>query len=388
MKLALVIERFDPAGGGAERNVAELAAHLSGRGHEVTVVTASVADDLDAAAFPWRIHAMGSRKPRTAARLLRFAAHARQHLTQAAYDASLSVTMTVPASVVQPLGGTVAETQRRNVAMRDGAARFGKAVAIALSPKQQALRRLESRTLASPLVHRFAALSRYAERQLVEAGVEPSRIVLIPNAVEVPRLTPEQRRVRREKVRAGLRLTNDITAFLFAAMNPRLKGFQPLLDALAVLRKQGRDAVLLAAGECSYPEHRMALRVGVRDMVRLVGLTGNMASLYCAADCTVLPTFYDPASRVVIESVAMGTPAITTRYNGAADWVELPGGRRCGRVIDDPRDVESLAAAMGEMTDPAARDACRRAAGSAAILSIEQHVDAVEALLREAAAGG
>ena len=34
--------------------------------------------------------------------------------------------------------------------------------------------------------------------------------------------------------------------------------------------------------------------------MRLIGPTRQMAELYCAADVTVLPTYYDPSSKVVI----------------------------------------------------------------------------------------
>ena len=40
MKLAMVIERFDPAAGGAERSTFQIAGELLSRGHDVTIITA------------------------------------------------------------------------------------------------------------------------------------------------------------------------------------------------------------------------------------------------------------------------------------------------------------------------------------------------------------
>ncbi len=54
----------------------------------------------------------------------------------------------------------------------------------------------------------------------------------------------------------------------------------------------------------------------------------------------VLPTFYDPSSRFILEAIAAGKPVITTRYNGAS---ELLTDYRHGRIIDEPENIEALA---------------------------------------------
>ena len=39
MRLALVIEKYDPQGGGAERSTRQIAMELVSRGHDVTVIS-------------------------------------------------------------------------------------------------------------------------------------------------------------------------------------------------------------------------------------------------------------------------------------------------------------------------------------------------------------
>jgi len=68
------------------------------------------------------------------------------------------------------------------------------------------------------------------------------------------------------------------------------------------------------------------------------------------------PTWYDPCSRVVLEALAVGLPAVTTRYNGAAEVMEV--GRH-GTVIDEPQDVAALAQALRTTLAPEVRAACR-----------------------------
>ena len=65
-------------------------------------------------------------------------------------------------------------------------------------------------------------------------------------------------------------------------------------------------------------------------------------------DVAVLPTFYDPSSRFVLEALVAAKPIITTRYNGAVD---LFVNNRHGRVLESPKDIAGLAEAIGYFTD-------------------------------------
>jgi glycosyltransferase involved in cell wall biosynthesis len=60
-------------------------------------------------------------------------------------------------------------------------------------------------------------------------------------------------------------------------------------------------------------------------------------------DVGILPTFYDPSSRFILETLAAGKPAITTRYNGAVD--HFTDGRH-GTVVDEPENIVALAEAI------------------------------------------
>jgi len=382
VKLAIIAEQFDPRGGGAERNAAELAEVFTGRGHAVTVLAGRAPRDL---AFDHaEVVACPRGTPDGAVGLLAFAHWASGEIERQGFDASLSLTMAVPATVVQPLGGTVRETLARNVALRDTrGARALKRVLLALSPKQQALLALERRTLNHPRVQSVAALSDYVVHQLqAHYSLPAGRISVIRNAVGTPELDDATRRGHREQVRRGLDLNDDQTVYLFSAMNPRLKGLPTLLRAMRRVKETQPDAVALLTGQITYREYDQAVRLGVAEHVRMIGPTQRMVELYCAADATVLPTFYDPASRVVLESLVLGTPAISTTYNGASELITPEGAAPRGRVIPDPADDAALAEAMLELADPATRDACRAATRDVAgEVSLQRHLDSLERLL-------
>ena len=78
---------------------------------------------------------------------------------------------------------------------------------------------------------------------------------------------------------------------------------------------------------------------------------GHLPSIQNAlsiSDVAVLPTFYDPCSRFILEGLAAGKPVITTKFNGATDFFV---NNRHGKVIDSPDDVSALAEAIGYFTD-------------------------------------
>jgi len=383
LKIAIVVESFNPHAGGLERSTSQIAQELVTRGHEVTLLAGGCRDTSCLPSVT--IQAMGRGKSSSVIRLLRFTRWARVKLADGGFDVSLSMTTAIAAQVIQPRGGTARETLDRNIAMRPTAiARLVKRLGLLLSPKHQVLLYLERQTLSDPGTVKVAAVSRYVTEQLQNHyGFSPDKIELIPNAAVMPPVSDDQRADWRKRIRDGFDISDDVPAYLFAAINPRLKGFEPLMRALAILKERGIPGVVLLAGDFWHGHNKRAAELGVRDRVRFVRHTKQIQALFAAADVTVHPTFYDPASKVVIESLLMGVPAISTSYNGASDLI----GSDRGRVIDDPADAVALADAMQALADPAERARCREAIaampGVSGGLTMSDHVDQLEALLRQ-----
>lgn len=386
MKIAVLTPRFDfTSGGGAERSAFQVCQELAARGHEVQVITGwcppgTIVTQMQV--IPWRRH----KKPRSGVDVIRFSNWAVRQMAGSQYDTTLSFSTTVPAAVIQPRAGMLRENIDRTVALRrHSVARVFKRLNVLLSPRQQALLYLERRTIVHPMVKRFIAISRYVAEQFKQHyHVDPSRITLIRNGAMMPELSPSRRRALRERVRDQWNIPKDETVYLFAAFNPRLKGIEPLLHAARRIKQQGVPFVLMLAGQFENAQRRLAVKFGLRDHLRQVGTTNEMASLYCAADVTVMPSYYDAASKVVIESLIMGVPAISSAYNGASDWLQADDGRRRGRLVREPNDVAALAMAMVELADPQERARCAEATmGIERELSMGRHVDELEQVLSQ-----
>jgi UDP-glucose:(heptosyl)LPS alpha-1,3-glucosyltransferase len=145
------------------------------------------------------------------------------------------------------------------------------------------------------------------------------------------------------------------------AHNFRLKGVRRWMEALALLgssRAQGLRALVIGKGDTP-AWHRLASRLGVDGRLTFIGATDRVPAFLHAADVLVHPTYYDPCSRVVLEGLLAGLPCITTRWDGAAEVIH--NGEN-GFVLDDPWDVQALAATVERLRDAE----LRRSVGEAA----------------------
>ena len=216
-----------------------------------------------------------------------------------------------------------------------------------------------------------------AEHLLAEhAGVDPSRVVVIPRGVDFTRFSPERVSADRvEAVRAswGLAPGDVRPVALLAARLTAWKGQRLLIDALARLQALGRsdDLVLVLAGDnqgrAAYTEslHTAAREAGLQAQVRLVGHCADMPAAYLAADFACAPSL-DPEAfgRTAVEPQAMGRPVLAADHGAVRETVE--DGVTGWRVA--PGDVEAWAAALARMLDtPPERRAAMGAAGRARV---------------------
>ncbi len=139
-----------------------------------------------------------------------------------------------------------------------------------------------------------------------------------------------------------------------------------LIDAVAILKDRGIDCNLLIAGpgENDYLGGltRRAGERGVADRTRLLGMVvgRRKLSLYQLADVFALPSPQESFGLVLVEAMACGTPAISTRTIDI--WPELTASRAA--VLTD-RTPEAFAGAIERVLgDRAFREALVESAGA------------------------
>ncbi len=219
--------------------------------------------------------------------------------------------------------------------------------------------------------------------------VDPDNLRVLSIAPLPERFDEHDRPRRRHEARSRWELHPHRPTALFAGMNYRLKGLEPLLHALHRLGEKAPTLLVTGASATSGCA-RLARRLGLADRVRFAGYCPDMRDAYFAADLLVHPTFYDPCSNVVLEALACGLPVITTRNNGASEFLRPTGEKGIcaeGLLLDNPHNHARLAWCLEQLLDPARRSACARAARhTAAEWTFEHHYRGLLAILNEAAA--
>lgn len=230
---------------------------------------------------------------------------------------------------------------------------------------------------------RVIANSEGVRRELVGlAGVEPEKIQILHNFIDVEKFHPPDAEERRAaRARWGLR--DDELALLLPGRIGLQKHQLGLAFALARLKRAGRLPprlrVLLAGRNrdkmYSFVLPRVLRALGLDGIVTFLGPVNEMVSLYHAADALVMPSLYEGLPNAVLESHASGLPAVVSH---AANIDQLILDGRTGFEVPT-FDSEALAEALGRLF--ALTDAERRAMGArgrvhiAAKFSIDRVLD-------------
>jgi len=354
-RLALLAESLDPDRGGAERAVRAAAAALAAAGAEVAVYAP---DDRLGPPAPPPVRSVGvpvppgprRRRPERVARAL---------LAAARRDGGAAVACgKVPGcDLYWPHGGVHAAARRAAArAGRPAGLRRAAALGRRLRPVERSFDALEAEAAAACRsgAARFVALSERVRRDAAgDLDLPPGAVAVVRNGVDRPRFAGP---AAPGALAARIGAPADATVGLLVAHAARLKGLDAAIAALPAV--PGLHLAAVGAFR-SAPFARLARRRGVADRVAFLGPAADPAPLYRGADLLIHPSRYDPCSLVVLEALAAGLPVVGSVHDGAAELVVAAGA---GPAVD-PDDPPALAAALAELTDPAARS--RRAAAAA-----------------------
>lgn len=129
-------------------------------------------------------------------------------------------------------------------------------------------------------------------------------------------------------------------ALMVAEFTPGKRHYD-MINALAAADDPAICLALAGTGPLSEEARRLAAAKGVADRVKFLGFRRDIPLLMAAADVTVLPSEREGLPRVVMESMAIGTPVIGTDIRGTRDLL----AEGCGTLVR-LGDVSMLAAAL------------------------------------------
>ncbi len=195
------------------------------------------------------------------------------------------------------------------------------------------------------------AVSQALKDKLAALGVEPERIHVLRNGVDLELFHAEER----DKLRAELGLHRPTLLSVGNLLG--FKGHGLVIEALALLPECG--LVVAGDGPDRAAFEALARQCGVAERVRFVGSLAqqDLRRYYGAADALVLASSREGWPNVLLEAMACGTPVIATAVGGVP---EIVTSRDAGILVKE-RSARALAHAVRELfARPPQRAATRR----------------------------
>lgn len=208
--------------------------------------------------------------------------------------------------------------------------------------------RLPRRTIASlRAADRIFAVSRWTrERVLALGGIDPARILILPNTMDESRFAvgpkPEMLAARygigpKEKI---------ILSVARLDATERYKGYDRLVRTLPKLEKECGPFrfVLVGEGEDRPRADALAKILGVERLITLAGFVADeeLADHYRLADAFVMPSTGEGFGIVFLEAMSCGTPVVAGNVDGSVD--ALADGQL--GVLVDPENIDAIIAGI------------------------------------------
>jgi glycosyltransferase involved in cell wall biosynthesis len=181
----------------------------------------------------------------------------------------------------------------------------------------------------------------------IELGAAPKQVRTIHQGIDPDRFYPRDRAEARKK----LRIPQGVTAFVWVGRIMYLKRLDVLLEAASILHRGGGRIKLYVLGDGPQRSEMEAYAesLGIGSAVDFVGPVrqDDLPAWYSAADATVLSSDSEGLPNVLRESLACGTPIVSTDVGSISEFAP----RDCSLLA--PRgNAEALAEAMVNITDP------------------------------------
>ena len=328
-------DRANPRSGGAEIHLHEVFGRLAQRGHEVTLLVsgwegASARATLDG----MDVHRTGGRHTFT----FMAPVYYRRQLAQRHFDLVIEDLNKVP--VFSPLwAGRPVVLLVHHL--------FGSTAFQEVSPPMAAMTWLLERPL--PRIYRglpVQAVSRSTAADLAQRGVEPERIQVIENGVDLDFYSPDPA-IRRF----------DVPTVLYLGRLKRYKRVDLVIRAVARLRDQGTQARLVIAGQGDASDALRALceELNLQDHVDFSGFVSEETKreLFRRTWVHALTSPKEGWGISIIEAAACGTASVASDSPGLRDSVRH---EETGFLVPH-ENVVALADGLRQLLlDPALRD--------------------------------
>lgn len=214
-------------------------------------------------------------------------------------------------------------------------------------------------------VDRYIAVSDAVARALVTDAVDPGKIVVIPNGVDVARLRTAAQGPLPPAIPEGIRVG------FIGRLRP-VKGCAVFLHAAALMSEQRPDISFVIAGIGTRAVELKALtrELGLESRTRFLGYIDPVAPVLSALDVVVVPSLSEAFGLTAIEALALHVPVVASRVGGLAEVI-VDG--QTGLLVA-PGDAQAIAESVFRLLDD--RELGRRLTAAGARLVEERYTAA------------
>jgi len=213
--------------------------------------------------------------------------------------------------------------------------------------------------LCLPRFDHVVAVSSVLADEVLQFGLDPSRLTVIHNAIVLDRLKPDpnDRGLRQE-----LHVADDeILIGKIGRLSPE-KGIPDLLSAIREVRRAGHPARLALVGVGPEEESVRVLvaDLGLDSAVHFLGYRKEMQAVYNSLDLVVQASHTEGMPNVIIEAMLIGVPVVATDVGGTREVLD---GGKSGILVPAGKPAalaEAIARFCGNPQEQTLRTRCGR----------------------------
>jgi len=194
-----------------------------------------------------------------------------------------------------------------------------------------------------------ACVSTDLMEQLVDRGLPPERLAVVPNGVPEPEPTTAE---TMRALDAELGLDPDTPVVSVVGRLVAQKAHDRFLRAAKLVHERvpGAKFLIVGDGELRAPTEALAGRLGLSDAVVFTGIRADATTIIARSDLLVFSSDWEGLSIAALEALARGVPVVSTAVEGTRELLSEGAG------VVVPHEDEALAAAIVEcLGDPERR---------------------------------
>jgi len=175
-------------------------------------------------------------------------------------------------------------------------------------------------------------------------GIDPARILVIPNSINPERLSADAVRGQRQRMLDAFELSSVDPIVIGIGRLEKQKRFDIFLQTAKLVSDQMPNVGFLIVGDGSQRKEleSLAAKLGLYPSVRFTGARSDVPTLLGISDVFLLTSDFEGLPLTLLEALAMQVPVVATHVDGTSEVL----GRGLGGILIPPRDPVAAADAV------------------------------------------